>query len=95
MRRFTQSGGGFLDQDQIPIVTSVHLQTPDGVRSAKSDGGEFRFQVLAPGTYALTLHAPDGYIASPPSARLEYPQQPRCRQPAVRARPTTAASPDV
>ena len=78
VRRFTQSGGGIPDQDEIPIVTSVHLQTPDGVRSAKSDGGEFRFQGLAPGTYALTLDAPDGYIASPPSARLEIPNNRAC-----------------
>lgn len=71
VRHFTHSGGGIPDRDEIPIVTSVHLQTPAGVRSAKSDGGEFRFEGLTPGAYALTIDTPDGYIAYPPSARLE------------------------
>ena len=71
VRRFTRSGGGIPDQAEIPIVTSVHLQSPAGVQSVKSAGGEFRFEGLAPGAYALSIDTPDGYIASPASAPLE------------------------
>jgi hypothetical protein len=78
VRHFTRSGGGIPDQDEIPIVTAVHLQTPAGVRSARSDGGEFRFQGLTPGPYTLTIDTPDGDVASAPSARLEIPNSRAC-----------------
>ena len=45
VRHFTRSGGGVPEKDQRPVVTSVHLQTPAGVRTVTSNGGEFRFGV--------------------------------------------------
>ena len=71
VRRFTRSGGGIPDKDEIPFVTSVHLQTPAGVQSARSDGGDYRFEGLTPGAYVLTIDTPDGYVAYPATAQLE------------------------
>ena len=78
VRYFTRSGGGVPEREQKPIVTSVHLQTPAGVRTVTSSGGEYRFEGLTPGSYSLTLDTPDGYIAYPPSARLEIPTDRAC-----------------
>jgi hypothetical protein len=78
VRHFTRPGGGVPEKDQRPIVTTVRLQTPAGVRTVTSNGGEYRFDGLAPGTYSLTLDTPAGDIAYPPSARLEIPTSGAC-----------------
>ena len=78
VRHFTRAGGGVPEKDQRPVVTSVHLQTPAGVRTVTSNGGEYRFDGLTPGAYSLTLDTPPGDIAYPPSARLEIPASRAC-----------------
>jgi hypothetical protein len=78
VRHFTRSGGGIPDKDEIPIVTSVHLQTPAGVQSMKSDGGEFHFLGLTPGAYVLSIDTPAGDIADRPSAGFEIPNSRAC-----------------
>ena len=78
VQHFTRSGGGVPEKDPRPIVTAVHLQTAAGVRTVTSTGGEFGFDGLTPGAYGLTLDTPDGYIAYPPSGRLEIPTSHAC-----------------
>ena len=78
VRHFTRSGGGVPEKDQRPIVTSVHLQTSAGVRTATSSSGEYRFDDLIPGSYGVTLDTPEGYIAYPASARVEIADSRAC-----------------
>jgi hypothetical protein len=78
VRYFTRSGGGVPDKDYVPIATSVHLQTADGVRTATSRAGEYSFDGLTPGAYGLSIDTPDGYIAYPASARVEIPDGRAC-----------------
>ena len=64
---FTRWGGGVPDRDDVPIVTTVLLRTPDGVRSTTSTGGAYSFDDLAPGTYGLSVDTPAGdrsYVTS-------------------------------
>lgn len=76
--RFTRAGGGVPEEAMIPIVTSVHLKTPDGVRTVSSTGGEYRFDGLAPGEYDLTIDTPDDSVAYSVPRHVEIPSGHAC-----------------
>jgi len=76
--QFRSAGGGVSEKAMIPIVTSVHLKTPHGVRTVSSTGGEYRFDGLAPGSYDLTIDTPDGYLAYSAPRHVEIPSGHAC-----------------
>jgi hypothetical protein len=78
VEHFTRGGGGVPDTGTIPVVTLVHLLTPDGVRTVKSTGGVYRFDDLTPGAYGLTIDSPDGYSAYAASRRVMIPNSRAC-----------------
>ena len=59
-------------------MTSVHLQTPDGIRTATSHRGEYSFDGLTPGAYGLSIDTPNGYAAYQASRRVEIPNSRAC-----------------
>lgn len=78
VQHVTRAGGGIPDQAPIPIVTAVRLQTPEGVRTVTSTGGDFRFDGLPPGAYDLSIDTPAGYAADAASRRVEIPSGHAC-----------------
>jgi hypothetical protein len=78
VEHFTRAGGGVPAKDTIPVVTLVHLLTPDGVRTVTSTGGVYRFDGLTPGAYGLTIDSPDGYSEYAASRRVEIPNPRAC-----------------
>lgn len=78
VEHFTRAGGGVPQKDTVPIATSVHLLTADGVRTMTSRGGEYSFDGLRPGAYGLSIDTPEGYVAYQASRRVEIPNGRAC-----------------